>query len=58
MIERFKDATSNWERKLLAIIDSQKKDISFGSISIDLKITNDKVVLVELKGITKTFKMD
>ncbi len=58
MADKLKEPTSNWERRLLAIIDDQKKDISFGNISIKLQITNDKVTLVELSGVTKTFKMD
>ncbi len=58
MQEKFKNATSNWERKLLAIIEDERRSISFGSISVELKITNGKVVLVELRGTTKTYKMD
>lgn len=58
IVDKIKEPTSNWERRLLAIIDAQKKDISFGSIAVEIKITNDRVTVVELRGITKTFKMD
>ena len=54
----YKDADTTWERKLLAIIDKSRKDMEFGAISINLKITNGKVVIVELKDVIRSFKLD
>ena len=54
----YKEISSNWERRLLAIIDQSKKEMEFGAISINLKITGGKVVLVELKDVVKSYKLD
>lgn len=53
-----KDATSNWERKLLGILDEQKTNLRYGRINIDIVINNGKIVLVELQATKKTYKLD
>lgn len=53
-----KDATSNFERKILGLIEEQRKAIEYGRVNIELVITNGKVVLVELRSTQQTYKMD
>lgn len=53
-----KNASSNWERKLLGILDEQKTNLKYGRINIDVVVNNGKVVLVELQATKKTYKID
>jgi len=53
-----KNASSNWERKLLGILDEQKTNLKYGRINIDIVVNNGKVVLVELQATKKTYRID
>ena len=53
-----KEATTNKEKQILGIIDELRKDIAFGRITLELVITNSKIVLVEVQKTKKTIKLD
>jgi len=53
-----KNPTTNYERKILGIIEDARKDLEYGRISLEIVITNKKIVLVELESTKKTFKLD
>ena len=53
-----KNASSNWERKLLGILDEQKTNLKYGRINIDIVVNDGKVVIVQLQATKKTYRID
>jgi len=53
----YKDPTSNHERRLLAIIDNERKNMSFGKIALEISIQNNKISVVEISSVKKTIKI-
>lgn len=52
-----KNATSNHERRLLALIDKYVKNLSFGKIQVEITIQNNKITIVEVGSIKETMKL-
>lgn len=54
---KYKNPTSNVERELLAIIEDERENISYGKIGLEILIKADKLVSVEISSIKKTRKL-
>jgi len=52
-----KNPTSNNERRILALIEEQRTNMTFGKILLELTITNGKISLVELSSVKKSEKL-
>jgi hypothetical protein len=55
---KLKNATSNHEKQLLAVLDENVKSINFGKIILEVSVRNNKICLVEVSAIKKTLKFD
>ncbi len=57
MSNEYKNATSNHERKLLALIDKYSKMLNFGKIQVEITIQNNKITLVEIGSVKESLKL-
>lgn len=58
MASEFKNPTSNYERKILALIDEQRQGISFGKISLEINIRGGKICSAEITTIKKSVDLN
>lgn len=56
-MSEYKNATSNHERKLLALIDKYSKMLNFGKIQVEITIQNNKITTVEIGSVKETIKL-